>query len=251
MSIDHFDFENFVKIYEGAYDYFQKKRKYAEETFEIWKEPQNHLYIFKAEVSGRAPNGEFLIINVIYKLTERFNPLAVSVKKTMGKQVTIEEYLFDNTANTMRYKFTSEKVLGEINISAKQRIHIATPSISTSLIFLKSKKFQNTGINTYKTLISDNQWDLNYNLRTEDISVERISGTPMGITVNEQNILAMKYRLSKFDYVDNASKKPAQNKNYLDIYLSKHLTIPYKIDDPINGKSLEIRFFNPLEKTEE
>lgn len=251
MNYYQFGLENFIKIYEGAYDYFQKKRKYADETFEIYKDSQNHLFIFKADVSGRAPTGEFLIINVLYKITERFNPIAVSIKKTMGKHITLEEFIFDNAANTMRYKFTSENMLGEINLSTKHKIHVATPAISTSLLFLKSKKFQNAAINNYKTLISDNQWDLDYNLRTEDISVERLSGTPIEIKIKNHHIMAMKYRLTQFEYADVSSKKEATSPNHLDIYLSKHLTIPYKIDDPITGKVLEIRYFNPLEKGEE
>ena len=48
-----FNTQNFILIYKGAYDYFQLKRKYAEETFEIYKDPQNHILTFKTEVSGR------------------------------------------------------------------------------------------------------------------------------------------------------------------------------------------------------
>ena len=251
MIGNHFNITNFIKIYKGAYDYFDDKRKYAEETFEIFKDSQNHLLTFKAEVSGRAPNGEFLIINVIYSITERFSPIAVQVKKTMGKQTTTEEYLFDHTTNTMRYHFQSDKMLGEINLATKQRMHISTPSISTSLLFLKSKKFQNSAVNTYKTLISDNQWDLNYNLRLEDIAVERISATPIDLSLKNQNMQAMIYRLSKFEYDDSSSKKSPKDKYHLDLYLSKHLTIPYKIEDPMGGKFFEIRYFNSLEKSEE
>jgi len=251
MIGNHFNITNFIKIYKGAYDYFDDKRKYAEETFEIFKDSQNHLLTFKAEVSGRAPNGEFLIINVIYSITERFSPIAVQVKKTMGKQTTTEEYLFDHTTNTMRYHFQSDKMLGEINLATKQRMHISTPSISTSLLFLKSKRFQNSAVNTYKTLISDNQWDLNYNLRLEDIAVERISATPIDLSLKGQNIQAMIYRLSKFEYDGSSSKKPPTDKYHLDLYLSKHLTIPYKIEDPMGGKILEMRYFNSLEKSEE
>ncbi len=251
MIENHFDTQDFILIYKGAYDYFEKKRKYAEETFEIYKDPQNHILTFKAEVSGRAPNGEFLLIHVIYSVTERFSPIAVQVKKTMGKETTLEDYLFDNTSNTMRYRFQSNKMLGEINMTTKQRMHISTPSICTSLLFLKSKKFQNSSINTYKTLISDNQWDLNYNLRLEDISVERISATPIDLKLKDQNIQAMVYRLSKFEYEDSSSKNQPKDKQHLDFYLSKHLTIPYKIEDPIEGKILEMRYFNSLEKSEE
>jgi hypothetical protein len=251
MIENYFNLINFILIYKGAYDYFQGKRKYAEETFEIYKDPQNHLLTFKAEVSGRAPNGEFLIINVIYSITERFSPIAVQVKKTMGKQTTTEEYLFDHTTNTMRYHFQSDKMLGEINLATKQRMHISTPSISTSLLFLKSKKFQNSAVNTYKTLISDNQWDLNYNLRLEDISVERISSTPIDLSLKGQNIQAMVYRLSKFEYEDLSSKNQTKDKYYLELYLSKHLTVPYRIKDSTGDKILEMRYFNSLEKSEE
>ena len=250
MIGNHFNITNFIKIYKGAYDYFDDKRKYAEETFEIFKDSQNHLLTFKAEVSGRAPNGEFLIINVIYSITERFSPIAVQVKKTMGKQTTTEEYLFDHTSNTMRYHFQSDKMLGEINLATKQRMHISTPSISTSLLFLKSKKFQNSAVNTYKTLISDNQWDLKYNLRLEDISVERISATPINLNLKDQNIEAMVYRLSKFEYDNSTSKNQPKDNPYLDFYLSKYLTVPYKIEDSLGGKILEIRYFNSLEKSE-
>ena len=251
MNFENFNTDNYVKIYKGAYDYFHKSRKYSEETFEIFKDEHNHLLMFNSEVSGRAPNGEFLIINVYYKITERFNPIAVLVKKTMGKQTTYEEYLFDNTNNTMRYKFTSDHSLGEIKIFTKQLIHISTPSISTSLLFLKSKRFQNAAINSYKALISDNQWDLNYNLRQEEISVERITATPILITLKEKPIKAMRYRLYQYQYQEIFSKNQTQNQNFLDIYLSKHLTIPYKIDEPATGKVLEIRYFDHLEKSEE
>jgi len=250
MIGDHFNTENFIIIYKGAYDYFQEKRKYAEEIFEIYKDSQNHLLTFKAEVSGRAPTGEFLIINVIYSITESFSPIAVRVKKTMGKQTTLEEYLFDHTTNTMRYRFESNKMLGEINLATKQKMHISTPSISTSLLFLKSKKFQNATVNTYKTLISDNQWDLNHNLRLEDISVERISATPLNFSLKDQNIEAMVYRLSKFEYDNSTSKNQPKDNPYLDFYLSKYLTVPYKIEDSLGGKILEIRYFNSLEKSE-
>ena len=251
MAIEFFISGDFKKIYQGAYDYIHKNRKYAEETFEIFKDTQNFLYLFKAEVSGRAPNGEFLKINVNYKLTERFQPLAVQVKKNMGEHTTVEEYLFDYTANTMAYKFTSKKMLGEISMTTKHGIHISTPAVSTSLLFFRSKKFQNAAINSYKTLISDNQWDLNYNLRMEDISMERISSAPLPITIKGQHINAIKYRLSKFEYEDSSNPSKEEQKQSLDIYLSKHLTIPYRIDDIKNEKTLEIQYFNPLEKVEE
>jgi uncharacterized glyoxalase superfamily metalloenzyme YdcJ len=107
---------------------------------------------------------------------------------------------------------------------------------------------QNAAINSYKTLISDNQWDLNYNLRMEDISMERISSAPLAITIKGQHINAIKYRLSKFEYDDRSIQSKEDQKQYLDIYLSKHLTIPYRIDDIKNEKILEIQYFNPLEK---
>jgi len=248
MAVEFIITGDYRKVYQGAYDYIHKNRKYAEETFEIFKDPQNFLYFFKAEVSGRAPNGEFLIINVNYKLTERFQPLAVQVKKNMGEHTTLEEYFFDYTANTMGYKFTSKKMLGEINLSTKHGIHISTPAVSTSLLFFRSKKFQNGAINSYKALISDNQWDLNYNLRMEDISMERISSAPLPIVIKGQHINAIKYRLSKFEYGDGSSQSKEEQKQYLEIYLSKHLTIPDRIDDIKNEKTLEIQYFNPLEK---
>ncbi len=241
----------FKKIYRGAYDYFDKNRKYAEETFEIFHDEKNFIYLFKADVSGRAPNGEFLIINVNYKLTERFQPLSVQVKKNMGEHTTIEDYLFDYTQNSIMYKFVSNNMLGELNLSTKQGFHVSTPAVSTSLLFFRSKKFQNAAINNYRTLISDNQWDLSYNLRMDDISMERLSNSPLNINIKGQNISAIKYRLSRFEYEEHAGFKKESKPKSLDIYLSKHLTIPYRIEDLENQKVLEIQYFNSLVKEEE
>jgi hypothetical protein len=85
----------------------------------------------------------------------------------------------------------------------------------------------------------------------EDITMEKISSAPVPIVIKNQHINAIKYRLSRFEYSQRTEEFQEYKKQYLDIYLSKHLTIPYRIDDLENGKTLEVQYFNLLEKHEE
>lgn len=241
----NFSLLNTTKIYRGAYDYYENGKQYSTETFEIFENVQDQIYIFKADVLGRAPTGEVLTVKVDYKISARYAPIAVRVQKHLGSRVALETYNFDFKENVMNYKFVSEDDMGETEIHTKDKIHIGTPAICTSLLFLKSKRFQNTGLNSFVSLVSQNKWNFTGDPQRKGITMERISGTPMDIYIGGKRLKCIKYQMRGYDLFGEDSN-PNQDQPYLDIYLSKHLTIPYRITDPQGNKLFEIKYFNYL-----
>ena len=140
MDTNTFSLMNTQKLYRGAYNYFENGKQYSTETFEIYENLQDRFYYFKADVLGRAPTGEVLTVKVDYKISTRYAPIAVRVAKYLGKRVAIETYNFDVNENVLKYKFVSEDEMGETELNTKHKIHIATPAMCTSLLFLKSKR---------------------------------------------------------------------------------------------------------------
>ncbi|RLA64801.1 MAG: hypothetical protein DRQ88_10270 [Epsilonproteobacteria bacterium] len=243
----NFSLVDAIKLYRGAYDYYENGKRYCTETFEIFENHQDQIYIFKADILGRAPTGEVLTVKVDYKISKRFAPIAVRVEKLLGSRVALETYNFDLKENIMNYKFISEGDIGETQIQTKHKVHIATPAICTSLLFLKSKRLQNTGINSFVSLVSQNKLNFSKPPEKKGISIERISGTPIDIFISGKRLKCVKYQMRGYEIFSDVSD-PLVEKDvpFLDIFLSKHLTIPYRITDPKGNKLFEIKYFNYL-----
>jgi hypothetical protein len=247
MEANIFSLVNTQKIYRGAYNYYEAGKQYSTETFEIYENLQDRFYYFKADVLGRAPTGEVLTVKVDYKISTRYAPIAVRVEKHLGKRVAIETYNFDVKENILKYKFVSENDMGETELHTKHKIHIATPAICTSLLFLKSKRFQNTGVNTFISLISHNRWNFEGDPERKGVSIDRISGTPIDISISGKRLKCILYRMKEHDLTSEIDDQSIEKDvPLIDIYLSKHLTIPYRITDPMGNKLFEIKYFNYL-----
>jgi len=251
MEPEIFSTFNATKLYRGAYDYFENGKQYSTESFEIFENQQEHFYYFKADVLGRAPTGEVLSFKIDYKISSRYAPIAVRVEKHLGKRKAVETYSFDVKENLVKYNFFSEDDMGEIELHTKHKIHIATPAICTSLLFLKSKRFQNTGVNTFVTLVSHNRWKYEGEPERRGISIERISGTPIDIFMGGKRLKCVKYQMKGQDLTSEVTDETIERDvPFLDVYLSKHLTIPYRITDPQGNKLYEMKYFNYLVDSE-
>jgi len=250
MEVNPFLAINDIKIYRGAYDYFENGKQYCSESFEIFENHQDQYYYFKAHVLGRAPTGEVLTVKVDYKISNRYAPITVRVEKHLGSRVAVETYDFDVNDNKMTYKFISEDDTGEMELNTKHKIHVATPAVCTSLLFLKSKRFQNTGVNSFVSLVSKNRWNFEAGPVRKGISIERISGTPIDIFIGGKRLKCVKYQMKGYDIAsDIVDQGMEHDAPFLDLYLSKHLTVPYRITDPKGNKLFEIKYFNYLEES--
>ena len=103
--------------------------------------------------------------------------------------------------------------------------------------------------NNYRNF--NNNWNFKEGPVRRGISIERISGTPIDIFISNKKLKCVKYRMKSYDFGSEIVDLTVnQEIPYLDLYLSKHLTIPYKIVDKLGNKVFQIKYFNYLVDSE-
>lgn len=236
------------KVFRGAYNYLRHGNIFSEETFEVFKERKEGTYTFEAEMHSRVATGQLLTIKVTYNVNKDYIPVFVFIEKFLGEDITKEIWTYDSRTTKLYYSFldkNGEKT--EVELSTSPKFHIATPCTSSSMLFLRSKKFDSTSKNVYSVWSSRNKWIYEQEPTVQNISVQKISTTFETLVVDDQKLQAMEYRMTEDVEEDTSKNKEQVILPYIRIFLSKHVTIPYMVRDDDDGTKIQIKYLNDLE----
>jgi hypothetical protein len=234
------------KIYRGAFNYYRNENIYTEETFEVYrdKKEQSHHYVSEAIV--KVTTGEILNLQVEYVVNKDYIPTYVAVNKLMGKETARETYEYNAKRNHLVYTFTNAK--GEVftdEIVTAPKYHIATPTAASSMLFLRSKKFDTSGKNSFNVLVGFNQWDYKEAPFFKNVILERANITVEKMNIDGQNVQATQFRMFDEDVDFKNSKDP----QHIKIFISQHGGIPYMIRSD-DGTKIQIKYLNDLTEKE-
>jgi hypothetical protein len=264
MKVGSLDVE---KVYRGAYLYKKNDTVYSEEIFHVFKNTIDQSILFKSESLTRVDSGEFLKIESSYKMASNWVPMSAKIKKMLGKQIVYEEFLYDKDSQNLLYSFIGDPDettmdqnyidLDFINntifnegdtymksitrMGVPSRFHISLPSTASAILFFNSKKYDPTSKNRYVTVQSVNNWEYKEKPLPKSIYIISQKLDPESIIVNKTILTATKYTV----LIEDDPKKPPPFQTYA--YLSKHLAIPYKIEQ--GDISIEIKYLNDYNKT--
>jgi hypothetical protein len=228
------------KVYRGAFQYMRNENTYAEETFDVYRDKKDLTMHYISEALVRVTTGEVLNVRVEYIVNKDYIPQYVFVEKIMGKESTQEVYEYQPKRNVISYKFTNsngDEHSEEFNTAP--RYHITTPTTASSMLFLRSKKFDSNGKNHYNVIINFNQWEFKEMPKFKGVIVERATLTAEKMSIDGQNVQAVQYRL----YDDTTDFKTGKEPPHVKIFLSVHGGIPYLVrtDD---GTKIQIKYLN-------
>jgi hypothetical protein len=234
------------KIYRGAFAYIRNEGSYAEEIFDVYKDKRDQSYHYVSQAIVKVTTGEVLNLHVEYIVNKDYIPQMVVIEKIMGKESTRETYEYLPRKNHLVYKFINSK--GEEHteeISTAPKYHIATPTAASSMLFLRSKKFDANGKNSFNILVGKNLWEYKDAPIFKSVILERASLTVEKMNIDGQNVQATQYKM--FD--EATDFKSAKDPQHIKIFLSQHGAIPYMVrtDD---GTKIQIKYLNDLNEKE-
>lgn len=234
------------KIYRGSFNYYRNENSYAEEIFDVYRDKKEQSYHYISEAVVKVTTGEVLNLHVEYIVNKEYIPLFVAVEKIMGKESTREIYEYNAKKNSLVYKFTNSKGNEHTDeILTAPKYHITTPTAASSMLFLRSKKFDATGKNSFNILVGFNQWDYKETPKFKNIILERASLTAEKINIDGQNVNATQYKL----YDENTDFKSSKDPSHIKIFLSPHGVIPYMVRSD-DGTKIQIKYLNDLNEKE-
>lgn len=230
------------KIYRGSFNYSKNDVIYAEETFDVYRLKKDHNLAYISESIIKLPTGEILYINVEYVISKDLLPVFVMVEKSIGRNLARETYKYNIKNNTLDYTFHCSKN-GDHNeiIALAPRYHIATPTAATTILFIKTKKFDSNGKNYYNILQSQNHWDFREVPSFKLVLLERENVSMEKLIIESQEVLATVYKL----YEDLPDMPNGKKHPHITIHLSPHASIPYLVTSE-DGVRIQIKYLNDL-----
>ena len=158
LEIDKKKSSNFKRLYRGAFVYTSNGDHYTEETFEVFKEKKDLNLHYDSESLTRVTTGEMLKIKVNFVVNKEWNPVEVNINKTLGPNSVDEIFTYNARKNTLRYSFRSLHDKKDEEISTPPKFHILTPATASSMLFINSKKIDQTSKNYFHMVYSPNMW---------------------------------------------------------------------------------------------
>ncbi len=233
------------KVYRGAYNYYKGDKLYAEEEFEVYKDRKELGMSFFARLHARVATGEFLNIYVDYMLSKDYIPQKLLIEKDIGQESVTELFDFNPRKNGLDYIFINKSGQKHINLTVPTKFGITTPTASTSMIFIKSKKEDTTSKNYFQVLSSSNQWEYIDDPYLQTIVAERAALSAENITIEGQSVTATPYRL--WDASELGEDSDTTGLDYIVTQVSKYATIPYQVRST-DGTRIQIKYLNDLDK---
>jgi len=233
------------KVYRGAYKYLKGENLYAEEEFEVFKDRKELGMTFFAEFHSRVATGELLTVYVDFTLTKDYIPQKLLIEKSLGKELVKEVFDFNPRNNVVDYLFMSKKGQEHLEIQVPPKFAITTPTASTSMLFLKTKKEDTTARNFYQVLSTTNQWKFEKAPFQQTIVGERTALASESIQIDGQSVQATPYKI--YDAKDLEENDDTGSAAFSTVQLSKHSTIPYVVRSADNLK-IQIKYLNDLDK---
>lgn len=234
------------KIYRGAFNFYRNENIYTEETFEVYRDKKEQSYHYVSEAIVKVTTGEILNLQVEYIVNKDYIPTYVSVYKIMGKESAKETYEYNSKRNHLVYTFTNAE--GEVftnEIVTAPKYHIATPTAASSMLFLRSKKFDTSGKNTFNVLLGFNQWEYKEAPVFKTVILERANITVEKMNIDGQNVQATQFRM----YDEGVDFKSVKEPQHVKIFISQHGGIPYQIKTE-DGTKIQIKYLNDLNEKE-
>lgn len=236
-----------IKIYRGAFNYYRGGSIYSEETFEVFRERRDQSYEFVSEIHSRVSTGELLSIKTNFYVNKEFIPQRVMVDRSLGNEAIREEWYYSKKKDEITYLFHERLGSTEVKLNTGPKFHISTPTTATSMLFIKSKKFDTTGKNVYSLWQSNNEWTFEHNPKTVFVNIKKMSNQNESMNIEGQNVQAIQYRLFENMDEDEEEEKYGGEPPYINIYLSKHLAIPYLVRSDTDKTKVQIRYLNNLD----
>jgi len=234
------------KIYRGQFHYFRNENQYAEEAFEVFRDKKDNTYHYISECIVRVSTGEILNMHVEYIVNKDYIPTFVYIEKIMGKTKSFETFEYNSKRNILNYKFVDSN--GNTNtaeVTTAPKFHITTPTAASSMLFLRSKKFDTNSKNSFNVLVATNQWEYTEAPVFKTIVLDRPSVTSEKINIEGQNVQSTQYRI----YDEITDFKNLKDPPHIKTWVSQHGGIPYvvKSDD---GTKIQIKYLNDLAEKE-
>jgi hypothetical protein len=239
------------KIFRGAYTYMRNTNIYSEESFEVFRDKKEMTFTFISEIISRVATGELLNINTFYKINKDYIPLVVDIHRSLGNHSVQEKYEYDMRRTRIGYTFKNQD--GESHsceLTTNPKFYITTSASCSSMLYLRSKKFDNTGKNYFSIFTSNNHWEFTEEPSVKNIVVSRVSQTSESLKVGNSSLDSIQYKLMEqsLDSEEQADPHaPPQEEKDVRIWCSQHMTIPYLIKDR-DGTKIEVKYLNNLDK---
>jgi hypothetical protein len=215
--------QNAEILIEGSYLYYQKDHNYSQENFKMVLLPESQSYHIYAEVLSRIETGEFLKIIVRYEMNQNFLPLMVRIEKSIGNKYAQEIYKIDPVTMELHYTFQNSQSTQEFTRAVNSKHYLTSPAVSTSAIFTLSKKFDASGRTPIVLISSDNEWTYGGPPVEKVVFGEFKSRELSDFRLNGASLSASHLCLYEHDSMHATIEQP------VDIYLSKHYSIPYQL----------------------
>ncbi len=212
-------------ILEGTYQYFEKEVNYSHENFKLVYLPDEQSYHIYAEVLSRIETGEFLKILVRYEMNSHFLPGFVRIEKSIGNKYALETFEMDSTNLELKYEFQNSQGTQEFKRAISAKHYITSPAVSTSAIFSLSKKFDATGRTPVILIGSDNEWTYS-GPPTEKLVYADFKARDLADFKLRGNLLSASL-LCLYEH----DSSHADLEDPVEIYLSKHYSIPYMLSN--------------------
>lgn len=229
------------KLYEGQYYYFNKGRRYSEETFNVKQQDKAQGAIeVNSEIVSRVKTGEFLKINMNFQLSFEFDPLYLKIVRTLGSKKSIEEYSVDQKSGAVSYRMIGSKGTQKYERTVGGRFMILTPAFCTSVFMANTRKIDPVHRTPYNVIGTNNIWEYEEPFSQSRVFIEQISKEPVDISINRVELKASHVNLFDEQHSTSASDEGVP------FYLSKHINLPYLAKFNKDMK-VEIQFLKTFE----
>lgn len=225
-------------VFKGAMDYYSNNVAYSEENFFIYRHLREGSLIYESELLTRLESGELLKIIGHYKINKELIPEKVEIDKIMGKQIISETFKMNLKSNIITYQFQRGEVFNEYKITPPPRFQIATPTSTTSALFLYTKKYDPTGKNFNGVLVSDNFWEYQTIPSMQYILAQRQGSGLQTVKIKGKELKAFHYKL----FTDEDHIRTGHGS--MDVYMSKHYGIPYLMQ--YEDIKIQVRYLNEV-----
>ena len=243
LSTEHLKKLNLKRIYQGTYLYTHNGSKYCEENFEVLKSKEKLSLQFNCEMLSRTKKGELFQAEVSYIVNSNFIPVSVTIQKQLGKESCQEVYKFNESTNSIEYKFHNRGVVERRELKVSSKFQISAPTAAQSMLFILTKNFDLMNKQSCKIIRNDNKWLFKDGPYGENIIAEKASASLRNLTVGIHKLKASPYYLyeetaHQASNLNNISiNKPNE---HIIVHVSKYHSIPYLIEDRINDHRIEI-----------
>lgn len=231
------------KVYEGVYEYRSKGRLYSEEEFMVFRHQSGFALSFFSQMDCRVATGEIFRVYVDYVVSKDFMPQKVLIEKVLGERQSSELYQYDQVKSCINYFFISPDQRNHLTIPVTSRFHIGTPTMVTSMLFIKNRPGDVREKDFHVLFGSQNDWEFSKAPSAKSLIIQRSNHGTSSFRVGDEIISVPVFNI--YENVDEGIVSKDMPK--LEVYMSRHLNIPYAIKGN-DGLEVEITKFQNLIK---